>query len=347
LACAREAAQAHDRAIVDPITLFGLVRMGIAAQVKACFADLGIVQTAIDLLRQFVHDREQMLVTEGGHLGWDGERYRMVEFDDAYRRQQVLQAREVLSFAEQLTLLPAEASIQLEPRAREVFESAHPAFLDTIYAASGDNRLFLSDDLIYRQIAVAALGIKAAWTQAVTMSARDKNKISNLIYFEIVGGIAEAHYGFTTINQEIILHHLRSSDWNITPKLHAFADIIASPRNLPQSIDLLLTDVLLTGWPVRQDSARFVDFLACIFSSFKRLHPTRDLAVLAKSVFTIANARLRLNCYQIVLKSRLLDCSAMIPASSIITDTNGIADEMFAPIKAAVEQAIIRSLVAL
>jgi cellulose synthase operon protein C len=67
------------RAVIDPITLYGLVRLKIADIVRASFADLGVVQTTIDLLRRVLHERENDRGRQKGVLGWDGEHYQMIE----------------------------------------------------------------------------------------------------------------------------------------------------------------------------------------------------------------------------------------------------------------------------
>ena len=55
------------RAVVDPITLYGLVRLKIAGIVRASFDDLGVVQTTIDLLRRVLHERESERGRHQGH----------------------------------------------------------------------------------------------------------------------------------------------------------------------------------------------------------------------------------------------------------------------------------------
>ena len=98
-------AEAHDllsaakgRAIVDPTTLYGLVRLKIAETVRASFDDLGVTQTTIDLFRRVVQDRERDRGRKQGIFGWDGEHFQMVELGPEAIEGRIAQAQEVLEF---------------------------------------------------------------------------------------------------------------------------------------------------------------------------------------------------------------------------------------------------------
>jgi hypothetical protein len=140
------------RAVIDPITLYGLVRLKIAETVRSAFDDLGVVQTTLDLLRRVVQEREADRGREKGILGWDGEHYQMVRLAPEAIEERISDIREVLSFAETLTLVPAEATGELTDEARELFSDLDPAFLDTILAARGNDRILLCDDRPFRDL---------------------------------------------------------------------------------------------------------------------------------------------------------------------------------------------------
>jgi len=48
----------------------------------------------------------------------------------------------------------------------DIFEGVDPSFLDTIYAAQGDNRLLYSDEQMFRQLAADLSAVGGIWTQA-------------------------------------------------------------------------------------------------------------------------------------------------------------------------------------
>jgi hypothetical protein len=69
---ARQILQGNRRAIIDPITLWGLVRLRIAGIVRSSFDDLGIVQTALDPppSNRSRATRQSRCRTEYAGLGW-------------------------------------------------------------------------------------------------------------------------------------------------------------------------------------------------------------------------------------------------------------------------------------
>ena len=161
----RKGLDAKSIVIVDPITLYGLCRMGISNDLLRCFDSVAVVQTTIDLLRRQLDERKRERGSRRGHLSWDGKNYRMVELDESFAEKQIELAQLALTFAETLTLVPAEPSEGLRNQeARTIFKDIDPAFLDTIYAAQGQQRLFLCDDLIFRSLAKEALGVDSTWT---------------------------------------------------------------------------------------------------------------------------------------------------------------------------------------
>jgi hypothetical protein len=71
----------------------------------------------------------------------------------------ISEAEAVLAFAETLTLVPAEAAIEVPDEARRLYEDLDPAYFDTILVARGDNRVLLSDDRPFRALATEAIGV--------------------------------------------------------------------------------------------------------------------------------------------------------------------------------------------
>jgi hypothetical protein len=124
---ARQILQGNRRAVIDPITLWGLVRLRIADIVRSSFDDLGIVQTALDLLRRTVQERRDNRGVEQSTLAWDGEHYRMTKLGPEAIEYRISEAEAVLAFAEALTLVPAEAAVEVPDEARKLYEDLDPA----------------------------------------------------------------------------------------------------------------------------------------------------------------------------------------------------------------------------
>jgi hypothetical protein len=330
---APEFATAHDvltknrKAVIDPITLYGLTRLGIAEPMGRCFEDLGVVQTTVDLLRRLVAARTLDIGKKHGTLSWDGEHYRMIELDDSYSQRKVDEAKAALAFAESLTLLPAEAGRGVSQPVRDAFEDCDPAFLDTLYAVQGANRILYCDDYIFRIVAQEATSADGVWTQPSAMNALLNGALSADAYYDIVGALVAADYRLTRIDFQAMLHQLRKDRWAITAATEAFALQLALPSNEPQSLIRLLADIAQFGWLEKSDVTSYVGVFRAIFKAFRRAQPDRDLSKLVFSIGAVLQQRFRGNSFRSILKSSLLGSTFHVPASHIVAAVIAAADK--------------------
>ena len=80
----------------------------------------------------------------------------MIELGPEAIEGRITQAREVLEFAESLTVVPAEAAAGIKDEAKQLFEELDEAYLDSVLAAKGSDRILLSDDGPFRGLAAEA-----------------------------------------------------------------------------------------------------------------------------------------------------------------------------------------------
>jgi tetratricopeptide (TPR) repeat protein len=339
-ATAQEVLAKNGKAVADAATLYSLTRLGIAEKVRACFEDLGVVQTTIDSLRQLLHERTQELGKKHGMLGWDGEHYRAIEVDESFDAERTGQAQAALSFAESLTLVAAEPSAAMPMEARELFEDIDVSFLDTIWAAQGSDRLLYCDDLTFRQLVSESSGVAGVWTQPVAVHAVQLGRITGDDYYEIIGAVAAADYRFTSIDNCLVLHQLRRTDWAITPAIETLAPQIALPTNEITSVGRVIADLAQFGWPRKPSSAAYVRLFAIIFKAIRRLQPSGNLHALLNMVLTIIRGRFRSNGYQVFLKNQLLNSTQHTSAASLVANIAAVADRTLEPIAEALNQAL-------
>jgi hypothetical protein len=328
------------KAVIDPITLYAMTRLGVAEKARACFEDLGVVQTTIDLFRRLVDQRTRDQDKDHGSMGWDGERLQLVKYDDAFKGAQIEWAKAALSFAETLTIVPAEPSMAIAENLREVFEDIDPCFLDTIYAAQGENRLLYSDEHMFRQLAADLSSVGGVWTQAVAFPAVRAGLISNDDYLEIVAGLVSHNYVFTTIDFRCVFHQLKKDNWQITAALLAFAAQIASPTNDPESVVRLVADLAQVGWGQKPNRVSYVRFFVALIKAQRQSQPTRDASAYLASVRNMVQARLRLTGYRLLLKRRLGDSTSLTPVWPIVARLDESADLLFQPIDEALVEAL-------
>jgi tetratricopeptide (TPR) repeat protein len=331
---------ANRKAVIDPVTLYGLVRLGIADKVRECFEDLGVVQTTIDLLRRQFEERKIELGKELGTLGWDGQRYQMVKYDDAFTLERIEQAQAALVFAKRLTLVPAVPGVVLTDDMRQLFQDVDPSFLDTIYAAQGGNRLLYCDEYVLRHVAAELSGVDGVWTQIAAIHAARAGLVSGHDYLEIVGKLVSHHYSFTTIDSRSVLHQLKKDNWRLTHALQAFATQIAAPTNDPDSVVRLLADLVFMAWGLKPNR----DAYACLFTELvkaqRKAQPTGDVAALFARVRRTVLARLRLIGYRRPLMRRLADSTSLTPVALIVDRVTEFADVAFQAIDETLTEAL-------
>jgi tetratricopeptide (TPR) repeat protein len=313
---------AKRRAVVDPITLYGLVRLKIAEKVRAAFDDLGVVQTTIDLLRRVVLEREHAPGEQQGTLGWDGEHYNMVRLGPDSIQQRITEAQEVVAFAESLTLVPAEAPGEIKDEAKTLFNDLDDAYLDTVLAARGDDRVLLCDDFPFRVLGSEAAGIESVWTQpAVAYAVGRGYSVTLADHFEVVNALVVAGYFFTSIGADNFLFALRKNGWSIDETIRALADLLAHPANNPVPIFNILRNLIRVAWGEKSRSDVFESLFVTVFSAFKKNQPNRDLELLIRVVMVDLHRVLWRN-YLVAKKKEVINelLSTTVPAAILLAD---------------------------
>lgn len=215
--------------LLDPLTIYAWVRLGLAETMLKFRGNLGIVQSSIDLLRQLHAEREDQRGQTFGSMGWDGERYHMIEATQEEIERRIADASAAAEFADRLVLVPAESHRRLPPDVSGLLADAHPAFSDTLLAGLQDKRAVLTDDFGLRVIAQEC-GISCTWTQTFM---QEQVRAGDLLPAEYQAGLdalITSHYDFTQIGPAEILAELRQSNWLITDKLRRYAALMVRPN---------------------------------------------------------------------------------------------------------------------
>ena len=325
------------------MTLYGLVRLGIADKVRECFEDLGVVQTTIDLFRRQFEERKMELGKEHGTFGWDGQRYQMVKYDDACTRERIEHAQAALAFAERLRLVPAVPRVVLADDMRQLFQEVDPSFLDTIYAVQGENRLLYCDEYMFRHLAGELTGVDGVWTQIAAINAARAGLISGHDYLEIVGKLVSHYYSFTTIDFRSVLHQVEKDSWRLTPAVQAFATQIASPTDNSDSVVRLFADLAQVGWTLSPNRDCYVRFFTELLKAQRRAQSTHDTTARLAAARRMVQARLRSGGYRLLLKRRLADSTYLTPVSRIVDLVTASADVAFHPIDETLTEALAAS----
>ena len=324
------------RAVVDPITLYGLVKLKIAEKVRVAFDDLAVVHTTIDLLRRVVLDREQSRGRQQRALCWDGEHYQIVLLGPDAIQQRIAEAQEVLAFAESLTRVAAEAPGEIKDQAKELFEELDDAYLDTVLAARGDDRVLLCDDFPFRVVAGEATQIDSVWTQpAVAFAVGRSQAVTVDDHFVVVNALAVAGYFFTSIGAENFSFQLGKNGWSIDETIQALADLLAHPANSSIHVLNILRNLIQVGWAKKSSVTAFESLFVTIFSAFKKSQPFRDLDVLIQVVVVDLHRllwRAHLALFKKEVQNELLSTTSIVPAELVLAPRHEAARQWAAEI---------------
>jgi hypothetical protein len=287
-----------------------------------------------------VQERERAKDNKQGTLGWDGEHYQMIELGPDAVNQLISQAQAVLSFAESLTRLPAEAPGDMPDQAKQLFEELDPAYLDTILAARGDGRILLCDDSPFRQIAAATAPIEGTWTQPAVTFAIDAGKLTPDNHFRVGNALTEASYFFTTINCGNFLHALTESGWTLTPTVTALIDSLARPTNMPQGVEVVLRDLIWASWAQIHDTNAFGALFTPVFTAFDKTRPRNDVDALIDRAFAGAERLIRRKLFPAAFQHGLRGSTSHMPVGPIAEEARGVPNRTVGRIARALSDAL-------
>ena len=244
-----------------------------------------------------------------------------------------------MEFAQSLTVVPAEAAAGIKDEAKQLFDELDEAYLDTVLAAKGSDRILLSDDGPFRVLAAEAGGIKTVWTQAAVSFAVGQKELSSESYFEVGNTLADAMYFFTTINPGNFFYALKASQWELTPTVHTLIDLIARAPNVPQNVLNLLGDLAKVSWPQKPDVEAFERLFAAIFAAFAKAQPNLDLEAIGNVIFAAVQDFLRQR-FEVRFRDELRSSTYMRSVGVIVQEQRSIYRGLAAQIGNSLGQAL-------
>jgi len=310
--------------LVDPLTLYGWSRMGIAAIIARLPHRLAVVQATIDMLRELVEEREDQRGKKLGTFGWDGERYHMLELSAEAIEEQIADAKAALHCAESLMLVASESDRALSDEILEMLKGMDPAYYDTLLAALQPKRAFLSDDLGIRAIAQEA-GAACTWTQPFVQAGHGPNGYSNPEYRSVLAALLERHHRFTQIGNMEVLAELLDSGWAINDRLKSFARVMTGPEIDRSSIGHLLARLLVDSRLQSPDDSAFAafhrEYVAACHTAERRDDPREVYEVAAAALRTLLTTKIN----RVSLPPQLMATTTMYTPFSLASDARKLA----------------------
>lgn len=244
-----ERAAAAKSAVVDPVTLYGLARLGIVGNVIAGFDEVGLVQGTLDLLRTHYEDCVEAARNGGGSLQAVGEGFALLESTEADQKARIDEAAEILAFAETLPIYPSEAIQPIAEAAQAIFMSLPPAYVDTVFAAQVPGRVLLCDDRAMRLLAETAGLITAVWSQAAVAASAQAGRLTTPQIIQATLAFIHAKSVFTMVPAWLVGAIIDQADWSVTKAdVGTIIDHTTGAGNDPESLYNLWSVVLVYGW---------------------------------------------------------------------------------------------------
>lgn len=271
--------------VVDPLSIYAWVCLGVDGQLTREDHRLAVVQSSIDLLRQLLEEREGNLGRRMGTFGWDGEHYRLIEDTREHQERQIELARGAVDLAGRLLLVPAEASTPVPDQVRELLADVHPSFVDTLLASMHECRALLSEDFGFR-IVCAEAGARVTWTQPLAQVEQEGGRISPPEYRGIVDALIGGGHDFTMFGNRELVDELREANWQNNERLARYQAVMARTTIDQESLASTLARALIASGPqvTAEDLARFHIGLAQLIDSRE---PGRAQRVYASTVAAV------------------------------------------------------------
>jgi len=310
--------------LVDPATIYGWVRMGIAQIVERAGIPLAVVQSTIDALRRLSEERADQRGRKMGTLGFDGERYGLVELTDEVVDRQVASAIEALKLAERLTLLPAEGDELIPDRIADLVADFEPAYADTLLGALQDQRALLTDDLGFRVVAQEA-GAACTWTQPFAQAGHGPPGISHPEYRTVVAALIDANHRFTQFGHAELLGELLETSWAVNDRLRAWAALMTSDALDRGSIATLLAQLLIDSKLHAPDDTTFAAFHVALAEAAVASGRAEVVREDYERALGAVEATITRNANRLLLPKLLRETTYMTPVAALTQEHRKIA----------------------
>lgn len=311
-------------AVVDPLSIYAWVRLGIADVMLKLRERLGVVQSTIDLLRQLHAEREADQGQEGGIFGWDGEHYHFSKTTPEVVEQRIVDSWAAVSLAQALVLVPAEGNAVLPSGVRDLFGDVHPAFEDTLIAALGDKRSLLTDDLGLRVLA-QAFSVPCTWTQTFVQANALSEGLSAEDYQRLLVALIDSRYDFTQIGHVDVLAALNASGWSLDGRVRSFAGLMARPNVDAESLSTVFAHLLVDSFTEEREAAAFAVFFGAYVDALKEAgSPLQPDTIFSRTIQKVEGTILKLVIDR-QYRSELRVSSNLTSPENIVSDFKVVA----------------------
>ncbi len=235
--------------ILEPISLFLLHTLSLLDSVQLLCGKLAVTQAALDEYRKAIAESD---IHRDGYMtiGKQGEQFVRQEITAEDVAKHVGQLESVLKWAEEhceiVPAIPKRDIEESDPKGAKRLMGR--AYYETLLAASGSNRVLISDDWHLRRLGKGSFGVESVWTQPVLLACVSRGVLERNKYSNTIAMFVESRYHFTSINAEILCDVARETNWIISPRLEKLMATLELKTNELQSLVGVVAEFLHQIW---------------------------------------------------------------------------------------------------
>jgi tetratricopeptide (TPR) repeat protein len=194
--------------VLDTYAAWTAVTMEALDLLVTVFGSLTVAQSTIDELRG-LRDRHRPRQEENMTLSWQNGQFirQVLTVDEATSRANAIDAY-IEKICTLCTIAPVEAPDSLSTLAQKITQTFDPQVLDPVYLA-GTDKLLLSEDQFYRDMAREAAGTSGVWMQSVLVWARDEGIVSVKDYATFIVRLAWRRHFHVGVDANSLVETLR------------------------------------------------------------------------------------------------------------------------------------------
>ena len=263
--------ESKPKLVVDIISLITLHCLEAADTVVKTFGKLAVAQSTIDALLQMIHEQESMWSQrEGMSIEKQGNRYVRHMINPKDVKRSVERLNDLIKWIRvNCDVLPCTPALQMNQlRKRELDETFHPIFLDTLLIATQPGHLLLSDDERLRFYAKTNFNsdagtnfqIDGVWTQVVLEHCLNLNVLDKAQYDKMTTQLVCSNYYHTEFDTDVLMEALKQANWNLAEPYNSLVQALREPKMSLQEALNVSVDFLFKIWeePIPYSQLKFV-----------------------------------------------------------------------------------------
>ena len=261
---------------IDPLTLFSICSLDIQDELTIGIGKFGITQSTLDIYLEQIDSIK--LHPPSATLGKIGDQYVMEEFSEEDIQKEILMLQKVHDWGfNNCDILPAIGARDFPVESGNLSEIIDSCFTDTILAASGSDRLLLSDDFNYRLFGKQLMDLDGVWLQAAMLVAVNREALSPKKYSETVANLINANMEFITVNSPVLMTLAEHDGWSVSEKFKKTAKTFGRKNVELRSALNVTNEFLFNIW---QSPIEFDQMEAFTYAMLTCFRAWRDLAII-------------------------------------------------------------------